>query len=734
MGDVPSTRDGVLARIGPGGPDDLVGAIRDLAAAIRGRGTGAGGNGLVLRDSGGRGRGTGVKLPLAVAGTERDRAPTIPEATAGWKSWLIAQRYSPDSQERYIDTVEEIAEDFEWESVLDASTSEIGGWLSRMTVENEWSGRTHNNRLSAIRTFFEWVKVNKWRGENPADSLACVTHIEGDGVREFELAQMCGIIAAAEGRRRAAYIVGATTGLRKSNICLRRKLEKNAMRWGWAHLDTKTLRFPGGTVKKKPKPFEIPLTDEAVAALRAIRPADAAPDRVVFPFWIDNRTLRSDMAKAGVPYLNEQGERASFSSFRKGYLTALANAGVHPKIAQELAGHSTMELTMKHYTKARMGEKRAAAENIFVLTNPGQIKGYENPGGSGSEKCVDTGVQMPSHIPVKPSALEHVHSPKAPCESGTLGGFTSSRGPRRGGPSGCDVPSFPGSASSMTPRGFEARGIGGDRTSLRGFVASTPSAPSKEADDDARYPDAAGSQNLPGVWPPVHGSAVGCGEGAGEDLLGRVPAEAQRPAIVAGAEACPRVHEGGAGAGAGAGELAGEAGSDGEAGRLPTVREDGQGGRAPRELRGAGQGRVALPLVSHEAALQAAASGVVTQEGSDASIDLGGRGPGRGGIPERSASPHAGAGPVHHPRAGAGPAPSPDADGAQGAAPGVAQALTTADRLALREKITDAHCRYLALMATLAVLAIAAVFTLARCTGPTPERERVAISEDWRLP
>lgn len=49
---------------------------------------------------------------------------------------------------------------------------------------------------------------------------------------------------------------------------------------------------------------------------------------------------------------------------RHSYLTALARAGVHPKVMQALAGHANCAITMDIYTYTDMTAKRDTAEAL----------------------------------------------------------------------------------------------------------------------------------------------------------------------------------------------------------------------------------------------------------------------------------------------------------------------------------------------------------------------------------
>lgn len=60
--------------------------------------------------------------------------------------------------------------------------------------------------------------------------------------------------------------------------------------------------------------------------------------------------LRKDLADAGIPDQDEQGKVIDFHSFRHTTGTWLAQAGVHPRVAQEIMRHSDINLTMSTYT------------------------------------------------------------------------------------------------------------------------------------------------------------------------------------------------------------------------------------------------------------------------------------------------------------------------------------------------------------------------------------------------
>jgi hypothetical protein len=53
-----------------------------------------------------------------------------------------------------------------------------------------------------------------------------------------------------------------------------------------------------------------------------------------------------------------------FHCLRHTFITMLARSGVHPKTAQRLARHSTMELTMAFYTHIGLDQEASAVEAL----------------------------------------------------------------------------------------------------------------------------------------------------------------------------------------------------------------------------------------------------------------------------------------------------------------------------------------------------------------------------------
>jgi Phage integrase family len=121
--------------------------------------------------------------------------------------------------------------------------------------------------------------------------------------------------------------------------------------------------------KKLPsaKAFNFPRKEDTADMLRA----DLAAARAK---WIDEATQSADRVEregsSMLAYRDHAGLVADFHSLRHTFISNLARAGVHPKLAQSLARHSDINLTMSRYTHTTRGEQHEALAALPELTRP----------------------------------------------------------------------------------------------------------------------------------------------------------------------------------------------------------------------------------------------------------------------------------------------------------------------------------------------------------------------------
>ena len=109
------------------------------------------------------------------------------------------------------------------------------------------------------------------------------------------------------------------------------------------------------------------------------------PDDELWP-QLTRRTaemLQKDLLAVEIPYVDEHGSYADFHAFRHSYISFLSNGGVLPHIVQQLARHSTVELTLGTYTHTSRTVTRSALDSLPIISSPT----------ASSPRC------LPSHLP-----------------------------------------------------------------------------------------------------------------------------------------------------------------------------------------------------------------------------------------------------------------------------------------------------------------------------------------------
>jgi len=161
-----------------------------------------------------------------------------------------------------------------------------------------------------------------------------------------------------------AYDLGHGVGMRRDEIVTLR----------WLDLD-----LPQGLVSiltKKGKAMRldtVPVESHILRRLRSLarkrsdrRPQDRLFNnergRTVVP---NPKTLRRDMASAGIDPTNQRGEVLDFHALRTTFITNQANKGTLPHRLQKLARHAKIETTLKYYTRVTLDELRAEVEKAL---------------------------------------------------------------------------------------------------------------------------------------------------------------------------------------------------------------------------------------------------------------------------------------------------------------------------------------------------------------------------------
>jgi hypothetical protein len=108
--------------------------------------------------------------------------------------------------------------------------------------------------------------------------------------------------------------------------------------------------------------------------LKQQKPANCKADDLVLVNGVpDMDKFRTDLEKAGIPFLDERGRRIDYHALRTTFITRLSTMKVHPRVAMELARHSDMRLTMKTYTDAGQLPLREAMDTLPGFSSDSRI-------------------------------------------------------------------------------------------------------------------------------------------------------------------------------------------------------------------------------------------------------------------------------------------------------------------------------------------------------------------------
>jgi integrase len=188
------------------------------------------------------------------------------------------------------------------------------------------------------------------------------------------------------------YLVAVNTGLRASELA---SLTPESFELGAAQ---PVVRCHAGYTKNGAE-AELPLRQDMAATLRdwlAIKPAGES----VWPGkWASRRhgaeMIRIDLTAADVDYEDDRDRVADFHSLRHTFISNLARAGVHPRNAQALARHSTIELTMGVYTHVSMNDLAKDVESLPASAGV-KVVVVATPPAAAAEKPADSAASPPN--------------------------------------------------------------------------------------------------------------------------------------------------------------------------------------------------------------------------------------------------------------------------------------------------------------------------------------------------
>ncbi len=258
-----------------------------------------------------------------------------------------------------------------------ARPKKVQGFLATLRGQG-LSVQTANFHLQAVKQFARWMVQDGRARESP------IAHVKGGNVNvdrrhgrrafgEVEFRRILETIRTGPTRfgitgpqRALLYRLAVETGFRAAEI---RSLVARSFDLGG---DPPTVTVAAAYSKRRRVDTQpiLPTLASEVGNLLGDLPSDAPlfdlprPDHVV-------KMFRADLQDTGIEYRDEDGRLLDFHALRHTFISNLIRGGVDPKVAQSLARHSTITLTMDRYSHTVMGQQAQALRALPDLSENG---------------------------------------------------------------------------------------------------------------------------------------------------------------------------------------------------------------------------------------------------------------------------------------------------------------------------------------------------------------------------
>ena len=240
-----------------------------------------------------------------------------------------------------------IFQDCGWKAIGDATSDDFISWRADHL---ELRGKTLNDYLGDLKTFFEWLKRLNRAVANPFEIVERVDARREDEGKPRALcnAELENLCTVTTGERRCLYRFAARSGLRRNEL--------EELRWCDMYLDVEVpqVEVRASTAKNAKREF-VDLLDGSAEMMRAYRPLNARQTDRVFPSGVPHiRVVKKDFESAGISLLDERKRPAVFHSLRHTFGTWLALNDFPLQVTQRLMRHSDPNITMRVYIDAKL--------------------------------------------------------------------------------------------------------------------------------------------------------------------------------------------------------------------------------------------------------------------------------------------------------------------------------------------------------------------------------------------
>jgi integrase len=236
--------------------------------------------------------------------------------------------------------------------------------------------RTHGAYVKALKQFCTWAERSNLVTISPLRHLASPTVTKDDHRKRRRVLSTDDLIHLFETTKKQPDRFGLTGPPRAMvyRLACETGLRANEIR----HLTVSSFDIERCEVSvlaaytKNKQIAVLPLLPDTLKELKLFL-AGKMSGAQVFP--LHERTsdmLQADLEAAKIPYTDASGRDFDFHSLRHQFGSLLADSGVHPKTAQTLMRHSSIELTMNIYSHTLTGREKEAVSLLPDLSKKGR--------------------------------------------------------------------------------------------------------------------------------------------------------------------------------------------------------------------------------------------------------------------------------------------------------------------------------------------------------------------------
>ena len=300
-------------------------------------------------------------------------AKPLVEHIVAWSEYLTNTQTSDEYRKQATSRVKRITTDCGFVNIPDIVRNKVVAWGNAF-IESGNSTDTLGSYYRSLKSFFNWLVQEGIIDSSPMKHLKVASRVptpKKKPRRALHPDQIKHLLAVADtspsivrsmaGPDRALlYQVALETGLRWSELY--------SLRVNSFDLDNSlaTVTVEAAHSKRRREDV-IPLRKLLVEKLRNYISGRKKTEKVFKGMLRDKgaKMLRFDLEVAKIPAVTDEGE-VDFHSLRHSFITQIVMAGTNPKMAQTLARHSNVELTLGRYSHVELAEQLETLEKTLA--------------------------------------------------------------------------------------------------------------------------------------------------------------------------------------------------------------------------------------------------------------------------------------------------------------------------------------------------------------------------------